>query len=221
MCGLWSSCCNREIGSCTNFYMIGPRSPCNTLAQLGLEVISILLQAIKHTAQGLQGKPLAMMRRALCRRCSQLVGPAPRGALITPSVDIRSSLTCTPSSSSLRRSIHLSTKVRDSKIEDEAQSKLRETTNSRSDAPARTQTPIDDTPSKALVLLTASLSKLFCKLGCSSFEVDGIERLVKIVTDEARQKEGRGLITFANHISVFVIDLSCSIWMMLTLPACS
>ncbi len=59
-----------------------------------------------------------------------------------------------------------------------------------------------DTPNKAIILLVASLSKLFTKLGCRSFEVEGLDRLLALLNDPTRVKEGRGLLTFANHISV-------------------
>ena len=48
----------------------------------------------------------------------------------------------------------------------------------------------------------AGLAKIFLTVGCSSVEVTGLENLFKVLHDNKRKQEGRGLVTFANHISV-------------------
>ncbi|KDN41614.1 hypothetical protein K437DRAFT_275401 [Tilletiaria anomala UBC 951] len=70
------------------------------------------------------------------------------------------------------------------------------------DEPPMTIPHPHDIPSIPLIVLVATLSKLFCRLGCSDFRVDGLENLLKVVNDEQRQKEGRGVVTYCNHISV-------------------
>lgn len=53
-----------------------------------------------------------------------------------------------------------------------------------------------------LVRLVASASRLLLHRWCSSVQVRGLDRFVGVLRDEKRKKEGRGILTYANHISV-------------------
>lgn len=56
--------------------------------------------------------------------------------------------------------------------------------------------------SHLIVRLVGWFSGLLLQKWCKSVRVEGLERLVNVIKDEKRVKGGRGVLTYANHISV-------------------
>lgn len=48
----------------------------------------------------------------------------------------------------------------------------------------------------------ASFAKYLTNVHSSSCQVNGLDKFMQILADEARRGEGRGVLTYANHISV-------------------
>lgn len=62
--------------------------------------------------------------------------------------------------------------------------------------------PPAGTASSSIVRLVAALSRQFLALGCRRVRVLGSDAFVRLLTDPQRAREGRGIVSLANHISV-------------------
>jgi monolysocardiolipin acyltransferase len=57
-------------------------------------------------------------------------------------------------------------------------------------------------PSSPASAFVASFAKYLTNVHSSSCQVNGLDKFLQILADEARRGEGRGVLTYANHISV-------------------
>jgi monolysocardiolipin acyltransferase len=67
------------------------------------------------------------------------------------------------------------------------------------------QTPLPINPytrANPTVRIVASICRLLLHRWCASVQVHGLDRFLNIIRDEERIKSGRGVLTYANHISV-------------------
>ncbi|PWN47666.1 acyltransferase-domain-containing protein [Violaceomyces palustris] len=55
---------------------------------------------------------------------------------------------------------------------------------------------------RVTVHAVAAFSKALLKFGCSEVQINGLDNFVKVLADRKRMEEGRGLLTYCNHISV-------------------
>jgi monolysocardiolipin acyltransferase len=53
-----------------------------------------------------------------------------------------------------------------------------------------------------LIRLVANASRLLLTKWCASVQVRGLDKFLTLLRDEDRIKSGRGILTYANHISV-------------------
>ncbi|UZJ54190.1 hypothetical protein CBS101457_003510 [Exobasidium rhododendri] len=58
------------------------------------------------------------------------------------------------------------------------------------------------TPTHPIVRIGSFLSRFVLHKWCASIQVKGLDKFVHIIRDEERKKSGRGVLTYANHISV-------------------